>query len=243
MFRKEWEYGLEDDSHLFAMLKRATGKAPAMEQTKQLVELVGEIYRPGMRVLDVCCGAGHFYPALESIDKNIIYHGCDISIKYIAAARETFKEKANAGFFEGNIFNLPFPDNSYDIVFCYTTIQHFPDYREAVRELLRVTAKHLFMRLLLSDHTYIIKRFKKGLLDEKEQPAFVYYNIWNESEFVDYLESNLGCREVKVYDDRFNVEIPKVNNWDTYTLAGMQISGNIILTWKHVRTVKGVGLF
>lgn len=239
MGKRNWEYGLESQDHLSAMLKRATGGAPVMEQTKQLVELVREIYRPGMRVLDVCCGAGHFYPALESVDKNMIYHGCDLSAKCVAAAREVFKEKANVGFFEGDIFNLPFLDGSYDIVFCYTTLQHFPGYREAVRELLRVTAKYLFIRLLLSDHTYIIKRFKSGLLDEKGQPAFVYYNIWDEGEFVNYLENDLGCREVKVYDDRFNVEIPKANSWDTYTLAGMQISGNIILTWKHVRAVKG----
>jgi len=237
--KRDWEFGLENGSYLSAMLRRATGEAPVMEQTKQLLELIGEIYRPGMRVLDVCCGAGHFYPALESIDKNMAYHGCDLSAKYIAAARETFKEKTNAGFFEGDIFNLPFPDNGYDIVFCYTTLQHFPGYREAVRELLRVTTKYLFMRLLLSDHTYVIKRFKPGLLDENGQPAFVYYNIWDQGEFVDYLKSDPGCREVKVYDDRFNVEIPKANNWDTYTLAGMQISGNIILTWKHVRAVKG----
>jgi len=190
-----------------------------------------------MKVFDVGCGVGHFYPAFEELDQQVVYYGCDISEEYIDVANEIFKEKANVEFLKEDIYDLALPDNSYDIVFSYGTLLHFPDFYRPVSELFRVSKKHLFLRLLLSDHTQIIKRFKPGLTDSNGEPAFVYYNIWSESEFVDYLRY-LGCKDIQIYDDEFNIELPKKNNWDTYTFGGLQISGNIILNWKHVYAVK-----
>ena len=52
------------------LLQRATGELPEMECTKQLVDLVSEVYQPNMKILDVGCATGHYLLGLLRIDKN-----------------------------------------------------------------------------------------------------------------------------------------------------------------------------
>jgi ubiquinone/menaquinone biosynthesis C-methylase UbiE len=44
----------------------------------------------------------------------------------------------NAGFAQGNILTLPFPDRSFDIVWSWGTVHHTADPHKALRELIRV---------------------------------------------------------------------------------------------------------
>jgi len=83
---------------------------------------------------------------------------------------------------------------------------------------------------MLSDHTYIIKRYKWN-------NKIVYYNIYNQDEFIELCKKN-GARKVTIMDDDFKLDIPYVNAWDTYTYGDLQLSGNIVLPWKVVHLEK-----
>lgn len=189
-----------------------------------------------MKVLDVGCGAGHFYPFLKKIVKNMVYHGVDISDRYVDIAKKLFSGEKNASFSKGDIENLDASDNSYDVVICYQVLPFIPNYQKAVEELMRVAKKHIFIRLLLSDYTYIIKIFKKGF---KKGAPYEYYNIYSEAEFLNYLKK-CGAREVKVFKDGSKVKLRKKKGFpfSTYTYGKLEIIGNIVLTWKVVHVLK-----
>lgn len=88
------------------------------------------------RLLDVGCGSGAFLSLLINKVKSV--SGVDISNKMIEFARVTVK---GGKFFVSQTDNLPFEDNSFDKIICYSVFHYFPDENYAMRtinELLRV---------------------------------------------------------------------------------------------------------
>jgi ubiquinone/menaquinone biosynthesis C-methylase UbiE len=234
--KRIWEQLWSEKEYGELMKRRALGQEPEMEQIKQLTKLVRGVYKPGMKVLDVGCGAGHFYPSLRKIDKNISYVGVDISENYLKLARKIFAGEKNVKIGKEDIFGLKFKDGSFDIVICYMVLPFIPNWRKAVKELVRVTKRHLFIRLLLSDFTYIVKIYKKR---HAENAPYEYYNIYSEKEFVNQLKA-AGARKVKILEDevKINIKRKKELPFSTYTYGKMQIIGNIVLTWKIVHASK-----
>lgn len=235
--KRIWEKLWSEKEYGELMKRRALGQEPEMEQIKQLTKLVRKVYRPGMKVLDVGCGVGHFYPSLKKIDKNISYVGVDVSERYLKLARRIFAGEKNVKLGKEDIFDMKFKDGSFDIVICYMVLPFIPNWRNAVKELVRVTKKHLFIRLLLSDYTYIIQIYKKG---HAEDAPYEYYNIYSEKEFVDQLKAS-GAGAVRVLEDGVKIKMKKKKElpFSTYTHGKMQIIGNIVLTWKVVHANKG----
>lgn len=226
----DWKKNIKKYGDL--MRRRATGDLPEMGQVKQFMKLFREAYRSGMNVLDIGCGAGHFFTSLQTIDPNIVYHGVDIEPHYIKIARDVFKGKSNASFSVGTTTALKkLRAESFDISVSYMVLPFIHDYKNALREYLRVTKRHVFLRLMLSDHTYIIKRYKW------QNKRFMYYNIYNQNEFIDFCKRN-GARKVTIMDDDFKLDIPYANAWDTHTYGDLQLSGNIVLAWKVVHLEK-----
>jgi len=234
--KRAWERLWEERAYGELMRRRALCLEPEMEQIKQLVKLIRKIYEPGMKVLDVGCGVGHFYPSLKKIDENITYHGIDISERYVKLAEELFAKEKNFRISKGDIFRLDLDDDSYDITICYMVLPFIPNYKKAVKELMRVTKHHSFIRLLLSDYTYITKIYKEGF---KEGGPFEYYNIYSEDEFVRYLK-DLGSKKVEVLPDEFKIKLKRKKElkFSTYTYRKLQIIGNIVLTWRVVHATK-----
>lgn len=74
--------------------------------------------------------------------------GFDISLSRILFARNYFdlNGKGNARFFVGDMFNIPYPDSSVDIVYTSHTIEpNRGREKEALTELYRVTGKYLVL--------------------------------------------------------------------------------------------------
>ena len=154
------------------MRRRATGEEDEMAQVKQLMKLLQPHYSPGMSVLDVGCGAGHFLRSLRRMDQDIQYQGVDINNEYIGIAREVFANCPNASFETMPVSRINcLNSKSFDLSINYMVLPFIHDYKSAVRDQMLVTKRTMFLRLMLGDHTCIIKRYKWGDSD------FIYYNI------------------------------------------------------------------
>jgi ubiquinone/menaquinone biosynthesis C-methylase UbiE len=95
------------------------------------------------RVLDVGCGDGN--QLISICDSNIKEVGIDFSKKMITKANE--KAKYASGRFEfiiGNSKNLPFENNTFDLVYSVNTFHHisilgYAKIRKVLEEMVRVT--------------------------------------------------------------------------------------------------------
>jgi SAM-dependent methyltransferase len=84
------------------------------------------------KVLDAGCGSGRTLDELARFGR---VAGVDISPVAVAAARARGHRHVRVAAIEA----LPFADASFDVVTCLDVIEHTPDDRTSLRELLRVT--------------------------------------------------------------------------------------------------------
>jgi SAM-dependent methyltransferase len=92
-----------------------------------------------MDVLDSGCGGGRYTVAWRLLGAGSAT-GIDISSTGIADASARVIEAGIEGvsFMHGTVLDLPFEDNSFDIVFSNGVLHHTTDWQQGVRELMRV---------------------------------------------------------------------------------------------------------
>ena len=94
-------------------------------------------------VLDVGCAKGFMLHDFKELVPNLTIAGIDISEYAIENAIETVKPFLRVG----NAKELPFPDNSFDLVTAINTIHNLPleECQQALREIQRVSRAHAFI--------------------------------------------------------------------------------------------------
>jgi 2-polyprenyl-3-methyl-5-hydroxy-6-metoxy-1,4-benzoquinol methylase len=238
-----WRVWNNDDKVEERTYQRVTGELPEMESTKQLVELVGSVYKPGMTILDVGCAAGHYYNGLVRLDPKLKYTGVDATVKYIEFAKAHFKDNPNTTFQVADIFNLPASLGTFDIVFCCNVILHLPEFREPIRNLLKVTKGTLFVRTLISDKTYLNKFLYTDDFDQNNNPVnFVHQNTYSFDLLKKFVEGQ-GKYSVVLIKDKFESEniSKEYDKWNTRqsavtrVLDGKQVAGNVIFEWQWLK--------
>ena len=86
----------------------------------------------GERVLEVGCGAGRFTEVLVSTGAEVVAVDATSAVE---ACRETVGDRAT--IVQADLFDLPFPEASFDRVFCFGVLQHTPDPRAAFLTIVR----------------------------------------------------------------------------------------------------------
>ena len=87
----------------------------------------------GKKLLDLGCGPG--IHAKEYCSRGAEVMGIDISEEMIKIAK---KQAPQATFLKGNLFELPFPDNHFEIITSSYVLDHIKDLYSAAKEILRV---------------------------------------------------------------------------------------------------------
>ena len=86
-------------------------------------------------ILEVGSGAGRFSQIVLDHTKGNLY-----SVDYSDAVTANFKNNGHHGdrfhLFQASIYEMPFPDNSFDKVFCFGVLQHTPDFKQSVKALI-----------------------------------------------------------------------------------------------------------
>lgn len=96
--------------------------------------------RPGLRVLDFGCGPGTISVGLaEAIEPGEL-HGVDMESTQIDLARAIADAggHGNASFHVGDVTELPFDDEYFDVVHGHAILTHVPDTQAALAEVKRV---------------------------------------------------------------------------------------------------------
>jgi SAM-dependent methyltransferase len=93
---------------------------------------------PDMIVLDVACGAAHVSEPLAPLVRQVVGIDLTRALLDLAAARLRERNVRNVLLQESNAEALPFLDDSFDIVFCRSSLHHFGNPQRAVGEMARV---------------------------------------------------------------------------------------------------------
>ncbi len=91
----------------------------------------------GGRLLEVGCGAGRYTRAFLHYRPDLQVAGCDIS--HVALAEARAADPAHRIEYKlGDALNLPYEDNSFDIVVLFDVFEHVTDVNRAASEVARV---------------------------------------------------------------------------------------------------------
>jgi len=247
MKKENWKIWDIDESVEQRTFKRVTGELQEMESTKQLVQLISDIYSPGMSILDVGCAAGHYYNGLKRIDDTLQYYGVDSTVPYISFAQKYFKDNTNTHFAVEDIFKLPDTYVSkFDIVFCCNVILHLPSFQIPFENLLKSSKKYCIIRMLVSEKTHLSKFLYSDEFGKNGDPIdFVYQNTYSFNILEKFIHS-LGDYKIEFIDDKFdyikiNEEYQNFNtlqNAVTNVQNNIQIAGSKVFEWKWIKITK-----
>jgi len=115
---------------------RQHGRRTADEAAAFLLPLL----QPGMRLLDVGCGPGSITRGLAQRLAPGEVVGLDLSRETLASAREDAAQRGltNLTYVEGSVYQIPFPDASFDVAYAHQVTQHLRKPADALGEMLRV---------------------------------------------------------------------------------------------------------
>lgn len=94
-------------------------------------------YAKGKNVLEIACGSGTGLGYLAEDAESVIGGDIDKNLVEIASANYVGHKKVSVRYLDAQ--ELPFEDNSFDLVLLYEAIYYIPDINKFVNESLRVT--------------------------------------------------------------------------------------------------------
>ncbi len=144
--------------------------------------------KSNIEILDIATGTGDLAIELLTLNPKRIV-GIDISEQMLEIAKEKFKKHINTdvSLLIADVENMPFPDNSFDVVTIGFGIRNFENIEKAIKEIYRVlkpngqysiieiTLPNKSIRWLYSLYfKYILPAFAQLLTKNKK--AYIYLN-------------------------------------------------------------------
>ena len=155
---------------------------------------------PGMRVLDAGCGAGrHICEAFRRRGINVV--GIDLKWEDLEKTRGLLclMSAECSGCWlvaQGDVTRLPFRDETFDAVICSEVLEHIPDNRRAVQELIRVlkSGRHL----AVSVPRFLPERVCWALSEAYHREPGGHIRIYQKNELLDLLKaSGASCWSIR----------------------------------------------
>lgn len=161
-------------------------------------------------ILDVGCGGGININRMAKDAKKV--YGIDYSIESVKLSREVNEKLIDNGqveIHEGNVKDLPFEDNTFDIVTAFETVYFWPDIEKCFGEVKRV---------LKPGGTFLIGMESNGSDNfiMKFWKHFIDMELYTDKEITSFLQNN-DFSEITAYirDGRKKQEIIKINGKET----------------------------
>jgi ubiquinone/menaquinone biosynthesis C-methylase UbiE len=123
---------------------------------RELEAIVNELpLSPQMRALDLACGDGFYTRRIaERLGSGGFVTGADINLAYLAEATEEASHRsgrAKIDFVAASFDRLPFPDGTFDFVWCAQSLYTLPDPVVALGHMARVLRRGGLVAVLEND--------------------------------------------------------------------------------------------
>lgn len=135
--------------------------------------VLAHVVKDGDSILDVGGGSGELLDFIGQ-RKKVKRTLCDIS--QVGIDKAISLGRAENGKV-GDIYKLPFKDNSFDVVLCAETLEHLERPEEAVKELMRVAKRHVSISVpygnCIQDDAHLFEYYPEDLVDLLQPHGFL----------------------------------------------------------------------
>lgn len=137
-------------------------------------------------ILDAGCGEGFTMDKLTKFGIGKQIEGLEHSKEAILLGKKLFP---NLTFKEGNIYDMPYEDNSFDLVTCTEVLEHINEPIKVFKEVLRVSKKYIIISVP-NEPFFMLGNFLRGkdLLRLGNNPGHI--NHWTIISFLNFLKKN-----------------------------------------------------
>ncbi|WGL58493.1 bifunctional 2-polyprenyl-6-hydroxyphenol methylase/3-demethylubiquinol 3-O-methyltransferase UbiG [Pigmentibacter sp. JX0631] len=158
------------------------------------------------KILDIGCGGGLLANDLAELSNNVT--GVDIFEESLVVARKYNKYK-NVNYIKANALELPFANETFDVVCILDVLEHVDDYQKAIAEAVRVVKKngfiffHTFNRNLFTK--YFVIKAMEWFVKETPKNLHVHHLFIKPCELT-FEFNKLSCKllEIKGLNPSFN---------------------------------------
>jgi ubiquinone/menaquinone biosynthesis C-methylase UbiE len=169
-------------------------------------------------ILDAGCGTGIHLGKLVSLKEVEAAIGVDVGKPGLVYGESNFP---SVQFIKASLYQLPFPDNYFDLVYSLDVVEHLDEPQKAIQELKRVCKPKGV--IYLQTPNYPIKRFydllhwlRGSKPTPADDPTHVYYfNTYRLKHMVE--KSGLQVIHLRARNIAFNRYLPQYNkllqNW------------------------------
>src|SRR5947208_5632313 len=179
------------------------------EKLHHLLALVDFDGYRGRSVLEVGCGAGVDLARFAKGGARVT--GVDLAASAIELARANFAQQGLDGSFEvADAERLPFPDNSFDLVYAHGVVQYTADPQKLVEECRRVLkpeGQAIFQVYNRISWLNALGKLMKVGLEHDDAPVLLKFSIGEFRRLVS------GFREVTIVPERFPVKSRLHGGW------------------------------
>jgi ubiquinone/menaquinone biosynthesis C-methylase UbiE len=191
-----------------------------------------------IKIIDVCCGIGYLFKLLNKISPDSEFLGVDLKDHLIKEAKKLYKKYSNIKFkvLDASCLSKYF-NKEFDLCISWKTLSWTPYYEKILKEMVKVTKKHIFISSLFydGDIDFITN------VTEHRHNYNANYNVYSYPKFKRFCYSQ-GVKAIKAYNFEIGIDLPKPpkNRMGTYTIKlengkRLQISGAVLMTWKIIR--------
>lgn len=128
---------------------------------------------------EVGCGQGYNMQLISSV-KEAKCSGSDISKEALSLAQ---KRNPLIPFYEAPIYNLPFSNNSFDLVVVSEVLEHLNEPNNALAEIKRITKKYCLLTVPNEPIWRVLNILRGEYLKNWGSPL-VHINHWSKREFI-----------------------------------------------------------
>ena len=152
-------------------------------------------------ILDVGCGGGANIKNFAQIAANGKIFGIDYSATSVKVSNEvnsSYIEKGIVEIREGSVSNIPFEDNSFDLVSGFEAYYFWPDLINDLKEILRVLKTNGELLLVNEGYKCENKEIRKVVENWAKLGNF---KLHSPKEYGDFL-TKAGFSEIKIYEEK-----------------------------------------
>ena len=240
--RYQYFKGNKDKKFNIASMRKYVARKQELDKALEKM-IKSHIKGKSLDILDACCGIGHISYFLSDISPTSRFLGIDQTAYLIEAAKKLCKDTSNVSFEVGDLYDVAKKyRKKFDISINWKTLSWLPYYDDAMKALVRMTKKHIFISSLFYDGDIdFITQVRTFKLQSSKDGFNIYYNVYSFPRFKRFVKS-LGARAIVAHDFEIPIDLPRgdINSTGTYTVKlqngkRLQLSGAVVMYWKIIR--------